>query len=308
MKGTGIKKAELQDLPRIEDRMTFLYVERCKINRTDGSITIRSPQGTVDFPAASLSVLILGPGTDISHRAVELIGHNGVTILWVGEHGVRYYAHGKPLSHSSNLIVQQARLVSNTRSRLAVARKMYQMRFPGEDVSILTMQQLRGREGARIRSIYRRLSKETGVRWSGRKFDSENYEGGDPVNQSLSAGNACLYGLAHSVSVALGVSPALGFIHTGHDNSFIFDLADLYKAETSIPLAFELASDSPEEIGSVTRRRMRDLFVETKLIKRMIKDIFYLLGDDDTGQSLPEIDLVQLWDDKKGSVESGVMY
>lgn len=308
MKGGGIKKAELQDLPRVEDRMTFLYVERCKINRTDGSITIRSPKGTVDFPAASLSVLILGPGTDISHRAIELIGHNGVTTLWVGEHGVRYYAHGKPLSHSSNLIVQQARLVSNTRSRLAVARKMYQMRFPEEEVSKFTMQQLRGREGARVRSIYRQLSKKTGVRWSGREFDSKNYEGGDPVNRSLSAGNACLYGLAHSVSVALGVSPALGFVHTGHDNSFVFDLADLYKTETSIPLAFELAADPPEDIGSVTRRRMRDIFVKTQLIKRMIKDIFYLFDEEEKGESAPEIDLVQLWDDQEGPVESGVMY
>lgn len=306
MKGAGIKKAELQELPRVEDRMTFLYAERCKVSRTDGAITIRTAKGTVDFPAASLSVLLLGPGSDISHRAVELIGHSGVTILWIGEQGVRYYAHGKPLSHSSELIVRQAELVSNTRSRIAVARKMYQMRFPNEDVSKLTMQQLRGREGARMRAVYRGLSKETGVPWSGRTYDSDDFAGGDPVNQALSSGNACLYGLAHSVCVAIGVSPALGFVHTGHDNSFVFDLADLYKTNTSIPLAFELAAEPPAEIGSVMRRKMRDVFAKTKMIKTMVKDVLYLL--DDPQVTTPEIDVLYLWDDKETRIESGSMY
>lgn len=308
MKGAGIKKAELQDLPRVEDRMTFLYVEHCKVNRTDGAITTRTVKGSIDVPAASLSVLLLGPGTDISHRAMELIAHNGVTVIWVGEQGVRFYAHGNPLSKSSSLIVQQAKLVSNTRSRIAVARKMYQIRFPDEDVSNLSMQQLRGREGARVRAVYRELAKESGVKWSGREFNSDDYEGGDPVNQALSAGNACLYGLAHSVSSALGLSPALGFVHSGHSDSFIYDLADLYKTETSIPLAFELAADPTKDIGSIMRHRMRDLFREQQLVKQMIKDVYYLLEDDKLELTDPEIDIVQLWDDKKGFVDSGVMY
>ena len=155
----GIAKPDLHALPTIKERITFLYV-----------VTITDSRGTAYVPAASLGVLMLGPGTNISHRAVELIGDSGAAIVWVGEHGVRYYAHGRPLTHSSRLVVAQAELVSNVRKRLAVARTMYGMRFPGEDVSSYTMQQLRGREGARIRTLYRRLSKEYDVPWKGREY------------------------------------------------------------------------------------------------------------------------------------------
>ncbi|NLQ94476.1 type I-E CRISPR-associated endonuclease Cas1, partial [Streptococcus mutans] len=147
----GAKKTSLKELPKISDRVSFIYVEHAKINRVDSAITVSDSNGTVRIPAAMLGVLLLGPGTDISHRAVELIGDTGTSIVWIGERGVRQYAHGRALAHSTKFLEKQARLVSNSRSRLKVARKMYQMRFPNEDVSSLTMQQLRGREGARIR-------------------------------------------------------------------------------------------------------------------------------------------------------------
>ena len=99
-----------------------------------------------------ISVLMLGPGTDITHRAMELIGDTGTSVVWVGERGVRVYAHGRALTRSSQLLTKQAELVSNRRSQLEVARKMYQLRFPDEDVSGLTMQQpqdAKARESAR---------------------------------------------------------------------------------------------------------------------------------------------------------------
>ena len=136
----GIIRPDLQELPQIRDRMTFLYLERCQLSREDCAITIRDERGTVHVPAAGISVLLLGPGTRVTHRAMELIGDAGVTVIWVGEHGVRYYASGRALSRQSSMLIRQARLVSNTRSHLAVVRKMYEMRFPGEDVSRLTMQ------------------------------------------------------------------------------------------------------------------------------------------------------------------------
>ena len=155
----GAKKTELRELPMISDRVSFIYVEHSKINRSDSAVTVSDSRGTVKIPAAMIGVLLLGPGTDISHRAVELIGDTGTSLVWVGERGVRHYAHGRALSHSTKLLESQAKLVTNTRSRLLIARKMYQMRFPDEDVSQLTMQQLRGREGARVRSAYRKYSK-----------------------------------------------------------------------------------------------------------------------------------------------------
>ena len=234
----GMIRPELQALPQISDRMTFIYLERCVLNRQDGAITVTDENGTVHIPAAAISVLLLGPGTKVTHRAMELIGDAGVSVLWVGEAGVRYYAGGRPMTHSSAMLIRQAELVSNTRLHLDVVRKMYCMRFPNEDVSKLTLQQLRGREGARIRAVYREMSHKWDVEWKGREYDPDNFQDGSPVNQALSAGHACLYGLAHAVIEALGCSPGLGFVHVGHENSFVYDIADLYKAEVTIPLAF----------------------------------------------------------------------
>lgn len=277
---SGMKRPELQSLPQARDRMTFLYLERCKINREDSAITIHDEKGVVHVPAAAISVLMLGPGTNISHRAVELIGDTGVTMIWVGEHGVRYYASGRPLTAQASLLIRQASLVSNTRSHLAVARRMYEMRFPDEDVSKLTMQQLRGREGSRIRKVYKRCAEQWNVEWNGRMYRPDDFAGGDPVNQALSAGHACLYGLAHAVIVALGCSPGLGFVHVGHENSFVYDVADLYKAEITIPIAFEVAASKPDDIGAWTRRRVRDAMMTMRLLERMVRDIQALLAEE----------------------------
>lgn len=304
----GIEKPDLMALPRIRDRLSFLYVERCIINRDDGAVTITDSRGTVHVPAATLTVLLLGPGTNISHRAVELIGQTGISVVWVGEQGVRYYAHGRPLAQSTRLLMRQAELVSNVRSRLAVARVMYQMRFPDEDVSRLTMQQLRGREGARVRSTYRHLSRDTGVKWSGRDYDPSDFNSGDAVNRALSAANACLYGVVQSVIVALGCAPGLGFIHTGHERAFVYDIADLYKAEISIPVAFEVAAENPEDIGGVTRRRVRDRISDGRLLRRCVGDIRSLLLQESGSESDLEVETLQLWDDKYGAVQSGISY
>lgn len=303
----GIKKPDLQALPQIRDRISFLYLEHCLINRQDGAITVTDARGTVHVPAASLGVLLLGPGTNISHRAMELIGSSGTFVVWVGEHGVRYYAHGNPLTHSSRLLIKQAQLVSNVRSRIVVARQMYQMRFPKEDVSSLTMQQLRGREGARVRAIYRHLSKETGVPWGNREYDPDNFAGGDAVNMALSAAHACLYGVVHSVIVALGCSPGLGFVHTGHERSFVYDIADLYKGGLTIPIAFEVAAEAPEDIGAVTRRRVRDAISSGHILEQAVKDIRQLLLGNDAEEE-NETDVLHLWDDKQGQVANAVSY
>lgn len=300
----GIVRPDLQALPQIRDRMTFLYLEHCTLNRQDGAITVTEERGCVHVPAASISALLLGPGTRITHRGMELIGDSGVTVVWVGENGVRYYASGRPLTHRAGLLMRQAALVSNMRSHLSVARKMYQMRFPEDDVSGLTMHQLRGREGARVRRIYRQASEKWNIPWNGRQYDPEDYAAGDPVNQALSAGHACLYGLAHAVIAALGCSPGLGFVHVGHECSFVYDVADLYKAETTIPIAFEIAAQDAPDIGAAVRRRMRDEMMRLHLLERMTKDIQFLLNEEETPL---EADVVRLWDES-GTVKNATSY
>ena len=307
-KQVGAKKTELQELPRVSDRVTFIYIEHAKVNKQDSSITVLDSRGTVRIPAAMTSVLLFGPGTDITHRAMELIGDTGTSVVWVGERGVRQYAHGRALSHSSRFLEKQAKLVSNTRTKLTVAKKMYQMRFPDEDVSNLTLQQLRGREGARVRGIYRKQSKKYQVEWSGRDYNPDNFEDGTVINQALSAAHVALYGVCYSVMVALGISPGLGFIHVGHDLSFVYDIADLYKAQTTIPIAFEVAHeyDKDDDIGGTTRRRVRDAFFDGKIIQQIVKDLQYLLEVPENEKI--ETNIINLWDDKESHVKYGINY
>ena len=304
----GAKKTELSELPRISDRVSFIYVEHAKINRIDSAITVSDYRGIVNIPVSLIGVLLLGPGTDISHRAMEILGDVGTSVIWVGERGVRHYAHGRSLAHSTRFLEKQAKLVSNNRTRLAVARKMYAMRFEGEDVSNLTMQQLRGREGSRIRKVYRDCSKKYNVKWEKRDYKVDDFEDGSPVNQALSALNVSLYGVCHSVIVALGMSPGLGFVHTGHDKSFVYDIADLYKAEITIPLAFELACkyEEGDDIGKLSRLSLRDKMIDGKLMRRIVEDLQYLM--DVPFDERLDIDSIELWDDKDTNVKYGISY
>lgn len=302
----GMVRPELQDLPQVKDRLTFLYLERCQLSRQDSAITVLDEEGIIHIPAAAISVLLLGPGTTVTHRAMELIGDAGVSVVWVGERGVRYYAGGRPLTHRSGLLIRQAALVSDKKQHLQVVRKMYQLRFPGEDISQLTLPQLRGREGARVREVYRRASEEWGVEWNGRVYEPEDFSAGDAVNQALSAGHVCLYGLAHAVIAAMGCAPGLGFVHVGHEKSFVYDVADLYKAEVTIPIAFAIAAEQPEDLPAVVRRRVRDAMVEQHILERMVHDIKYLLSD---GEALPEDgNEVRLWNNQREAVANGISY
>lgn len=304
----GSPPPELGDLVRAEDRLSFAYFEHCVITRQDNAIAVTRDTGIIRLPAANLGVLMLGPGTTVSHQAMVVIGDNGASVVWVGERGVRMYAFGRPLTHSAALLQRQAVLVSNTRKRLAVARAMYQMRFLNEDISSCTMQQLRGREGARVRQVYRHWSELTGVAWDKRTYNHEDFDAGDDINKALSAAHTCLYGIAHSVIVALGCSPGLGFVHVGHERSFVYDVADLYKAEISIPVAFKTVAKQPDDIGSATRHAMRDAVYDLSLMQRMARDIPQLLGAPVSSSSDEEGGMLKLWDEKVGGVPAGRSY
>ena len=208
---TGMPPSTPHQLSRADDRVSFLYLEHCTLGRDGGALTATDDQGVIHVPVAALSVLLLGPGTRLTHQAVSVVADSGCSLVWVGEEGVRYYAHGRSIARSTRLLELQAEKVSNSRSRIAVAREMYAMRFPGEDTSKLTMQQLRGKEGARVRKIYRECSRKYRVDWSKREYDPDDFNDADPINRALSAAHTCLYGLAHAVITSLGCSPGLGF-------------------------------------------------------------------------------------------------
>ena len=296
-------RAEPHELHRVSDRVSSLYVERTHIDRDENAVILINKERTVRVPAALVTVLLLGPGTRVTHAAMNVLGDSGTAVCWVGEHGVRMYAGGLGPSRGAHLLLRQAWLVSRVSERLGVAREMYARRFPNEDVSSLTMQQLRGREGARVKRIYREQAERTGIEWGGRRYKhGDPFAEGDDVNRLLSAGNSCLYGICHAVIIGLGASPGLGFVHTGSATSFVMDIADLYKAETTIPLAFELAS-----LGRVEERDMRlafrDRLTDGRLLHRIIDDVHDLLGDDEAEESR---DRNLLWDAELGAVDGGV--
>ncbi|MDT0260059.1 type I-E CRISPR-associated endonuclease Cas1e [Jatrophihabitans lederbergiae] len=303
----GQAPASLPELIRAQDRISFLYVERCSLSREDNAITVTDARGTAHVPATAIASLLIGPGTSVTHQTMVLMADSGTVAVWVGERGVRYYAHGRSMASQTSLLDAQARLVSNRNERLDVARKMYGLRFPGEDVSRMTMQQLRGREGVRVQRLYRYHAERSGVSWGKRSYDRESWDNADPINQALSAANSCLYGATQAVIVSLGCSPGLGFVHTGHEKSLVYDIADLYKAETSIPVAFDLvaAGPDPDSLPALVRKAMRESMVEAKLMKRCITDIKFLLGVDvaDDGP-----DVLYLWDDQEQTVAAGVVY
>lgn len=309
----GTPPPALPELVRAQDRVTFVYLERCVVHRDSNAITAQDDRGTVHIPAAGIGALLFGPGTRVTHQAMMLLAESGATAVWVGEQGVRYYAHGRTLARSTRLLQAQAEAVSNRGSRLAVARQMYAMRFPDEDTSRLTMQQLRGREGARVRRIYKVHSQRTGVTWNRREYDPNDFAGSDPVNQALSAANTALYGVVHAVIVALGCAPGLGFIHTGNERSFVYDIADLYKAEITIPAAFDVIAGNPTDIGAETRRVVRDRMYDGTFLERCVRDTRRLLipdrSDDEQSQAaFWDEDLVRLWDESGETVDSGVNY
>jgi CRISPR-associated protein Cas1 len=268
---------DLHELPKLRDSLSYLYVEHCIIEQKAKAVEMLDDDGRVMIPAANLTVLLLGPGTSITHAAIKSLADNGCGIVWVGEDATRFYAHGSGETRRAYHLLHQARLASDPRLRLEVCKRMYRKRFDEKLDPSLTIQQLRGKEGARVRTTYTKASIQYGVTWEGRHYKRGSWGDTDPPNRALSIANALLNGICHAAIVTGGYSPALGFIHTGKQRSFVYDVADLYKVEITIPLAFQVVGESGSNLYSRVRQACRDAFKEHKLLKRILADIDELL-------------------------------
>lgn len=308
-----IVKPKLHELPRSIDRVSFVYLDQTAINVEGGSIVAWREDVRLTIPASSIVCLVLGPGSKITHDAVKLLGGAGTTIVWMGADQTRFYAAGRPLSSSSKMIEAQAKVVSDKRKRLACAKKMYGLRFPGIDASSKTsMDSLRGMEGARMREIYRDEATRVGIKWKGRipTFDSIEIMADDDnsniVNRSMTIGNQVLYAVLLGVLNAVGMSPGLGIIHCGCTESFIYDLSDLYKSELTIPVAFDVAVSGVgvnefSKIDRLTRTQVRQKIKECSLLKRSIADLkFLFLDKGEVLEGLPAEELI--WIDEAGGL------
>ncbi len=264
---------DLRRLPRFDDSLSYVYLQHARIEQHEKAIAVHDEAGLTPVPAASLSLLMLGPGTTITHAAIKALADNNCAVVWSGEDGVRFYAAGMGGTRGSAALLHQARLVSHPRRRLDVVTRMYRKRFLSGLDPNLTLQQIRGMEGIRVREAYAAASKATGVPWTGRSYKRGDWSAADPVNRALSAGNACLYGLVQAAILSAGYSPALGFIHTGKQLSFVYDIADLYKADLIIPAAFKLAASLTTSVERPMRIACRNQFREARLMQRIIPDI-----------------------------------
>lgn len=260
-------------LPKVRDSFSYLYVERCKIDQDAKAIALHNINGKTPVPCANLSLLLVGPGTTITHAAIQTLADNGCLVMWTGEKAVRFYAQGMGETRASRNLLHQSFLSSIPKLRLKVVRRMYEMRFGEELLPDLTIQQIRGKEGVRVRTAYSQASEATGIEWVGRSYQRNNWQAADSVNRALSSANSCLYGICHAAIVSAGYSTALGFIHTGKMLSFVYDIADLYKADITIPIAFQTVAEGEENIESRVRHLCRDKFHEEKFLKRIIPDI-----------------------------------
>lgn len=268
----------LKPLP-IKDRVSMVFVQYGQIDVLDGAFVLLDKNGVrTHIPVGSVACIMLEPGTRVSHAAVRLAAQVGTLLVWVGESGVRLYASGQPGGARADRLLYQAKLALDDDLRLKVVRKMYEMRFGEPAPARRSVEQLRSIEGARVRATYKRLAERHGVNWRSRNYDQRQWDAADIPNRCLSAATACLYGIAEAAVLAAGYAPAVGFIHTGKPLSFVYDVADIYKFETVVPLAFALAAKKPEEPERAVRIACRDLFRQSKLLERIIPGIEEMLS------------------------------
>ncbi|MDR3568585.1 MAG: type I-E CRISPR-associated endonuclease Cas1e [Syntrophobacteraceae bacterium] len=268
----------LKPLP-IKDRISVVYVERGNLDVIDGAFVVVDKTGVrTHLPIGGVACLMLEPGTRVSHAAVVLAARVGCLLVWIGEAGVRMYAAGQPGGARADRLLYQAKLALDDTSRLKVVRKMYALRFQEEPPERRSVEQLRGIEGVRVRKMYALLARQYGVEWKGRNYDHSEWGSGDLTNRCLSSATACLYGICEAAVLAAGYAPAVGFIHTGKPQSFVYDVADIFKFETVVPVAFRIASKHPRNPERDVRLACRDAFRQTNLLRRIIPSIEQVLA------------------------------
>ena len=263
----------------MKDRISMVFVQYGQIDVIDGAFVLVDSTGIrTQIPFGSIACIMLEPGTRISHAAVSLAATAGTLLVWVGESGVRLYSSGQPGGARADRLLYQARLALDDDLRLLVVRKMYELRFGEKAPLRRSVEQLRGIEGARVKSIYRSLAMKHRVRWEGRNYDHTQWDAADVPNRCLSAATSCLYGITEAAILAAGYAPAVGFIHTGKPLSFVYDIADLFKFETVVPLAFKIAASVPQNPERAVRLACRDLFRTEKVLAKTIPLIEQVLA------------------------------
>ncbi len=275
----------------MKERMSILFIEKGRLDVLDGAFVVVDKSGARQhIPVGGVACLMLEPGTRLSHAAAVLAARAGTLLVWVGEAGVRLYASGQPGGARADRLLHQASLALDPEARLKVVRKMFAMRFGEEPPARRGVDQLRGMEGARVKRMYELQAQRYGVSWRGRRYDPKDWGTADQANRALSSATACLYGLSEAAILAAGYAPAVGFLHTGKPQSFVYDIADIFKFDTVVPVAFKVAAKPCADMEGAVRRGCRDAFRKTKLLETIIPAIHEVLaaGDKPVPEPAPE--------------------
>jgi len=255
----------------VKNRVSFVFLEYGLIDVKNGAFVLIDKTGVrTQVPLGDVTCLMLEPGTRITHAAVSLAAKAGTLIMWIGEGGVRLYSAGQPGGARTDRLLWQASAALDEKARLKVVRKMYELRFGEKPPERRSVNQLRGIEGARVRTMYAALAQQHGVKWKGRKYNPSEWDSADITNRCLSVATSCLYGVCEAAILACGFAPAIGFIHTGRPQSFVYDIADIFKFETVVPAAFRVAKRHPGNVEGEVRRECRDSFRTSRLLNRIV--------------------------------------
>jgi CRISPR-associated protein Cas1 len=275
-------KIQRKNLPQVKDKYPFIYLERGRLEIDDSSIKwIDNERNLVRIPVSTLNAILLGPGTSVTHEAIKVMTAANCMVCWVGEDSMLFYAVGQSPTSDTRNMRKQMELAANPKRRVEVARRMFQYRFPNEEISGKSLQELMGMEGKRVKALYEEKAQIYGVGWKGRRFVPGKFEIGDITNQILTSANAALYGILTSAIYSMGYSPHIGYVHSGSPLPFVYDIADLYKDEISIDLAFSMTL---EMAGSYNKYKVAEEFrtriIDKKIMEKVGKDIKKVLGLD----------------------------
>ncbi|MBA3771832.1 MAG: type I-E CRISPR-associated endonuclease Cas1 [Ramlibacter sp.] len=267
------------------DRHGLLWLERGELCVVDGCLHFsrgtNSLTPTLDqIPHQAVSMILLGPGSSVTHDALRLLARHGTLLAAVGQDGVRSYTAPPLIPDRSDVARRQAELWGNPRRRISVARHMYALRL-GEILPHRDLDTLRGIEGSRVKTMYRLMADKHGIDWNGRHYDRAAPEAADFPNQALNHAATAVQAAAAIAVQALAALPPLGFIHEDSGQSFVLDIADLFRDTVTLQIAFtaaKQASDGVDEpIDRLVRREASKVFRKQQVIPSMIDCIKQVL-------------------------------
>jgi len=269
------------------DRHGLIWLDRGRLEVEDGCLRFLTAgggelaAGDYQIPHQAISIVLLGPGSSVTHDALRLLARHGCALAAIGEGAVRFYTAPPLMPDSSAIARAQVERWSDRKSRMEVARAMYAMRF-GEIVRTREIEMLRGQEGARIKQAYARAAERHGVAWKGRNYDRDNPNAGDAPNQAINHAASAMTAAAAVAVASTGAIPQLGFVHEESGQSFVLDIADLNRHDVLLDIAFGAVKEAKdgEPVERLVRRRAAIIFRQRAVIPTMIDRIKTLLLPD----------------------------